>query len=102
MKKTEYIELGGKSFELCGTTNTTGRVIYGNDLNDIYNHYGRPSSTKVSIWNEWVHWADKNNAQIEIASHNCFRFTITGWIECNGKRYQLWITDCHDRAYEVV
>ena len=103
MKKKEYIEIGGETFELCGTTNTVGRVMYvsWNDPEDIYHHYDRPSEIKKSIWHDWCKWATKNNGHLYIDSHNCFRFTIRGFIVVNGVTYQLWITDCHNRAWKV-
>lgn len=101
--KTKYVELGGKSFELCGTANTEGRAVSMrcNDFTDLFKHYARPSETKKSIWRNWCYWANKNNAHLVIDSHNCFRFTIRGYIETENGTYQLWITDCHDRAWKV-
>lgn len=102
MRVKEHITINGETFSIEGKTNTKGRVEYGNDMRDIYNAYDRPSSTKVAIWRDWCNWAFECGAHLAIASHNCFRFTIRGWVEYNGKTYQLYITDCHNRAYEVI
>lgn len=103
MKRTKYIDLCGKTFELRGTANTVGRGKYvgWNDFDDIFKHYARPSETKKSIWRDWCNWAIGNNAHLFIDSHNCFRFTIRGFIVIDHVTYQLWITDCHNRAWKV-
>lgn len=102
MKKKERIEINGETFSIEGTTDTLYIPIQPNYEYDIFHHYDRPSVTKVEIWNDWLKWAYESDALLEITSHNCFRFTIRGNVEYNGKLYNLYITECYNRAYEVI
>ncbi len=102
MKKKERITINGETFTVEGTTDTFYSVSWGNDERDIFEAYGRPSQTKIAIWRDWCKWAREVGASLVIASHNCFRFTIRGNVEYNGKMYNLYITDCYNRAYEVI
>lgn len=75
--------------------------IDSNDRNAIKECYGKPSTYKVTIWNEWVDWASKNGANLWITSHNCMRFSISGRILVNGVWWNLYITAEHNRATPV-
>lgn len=54
----------------------------GVDPNEIYEVYGRPSTSKVQAWKAWVEWFNKTSSNgndwMQITSHNTFNFTICG------------------------
>lgn len=75
---------------------------YGWDEDEIFDVYGRPSCTKVSIWKSWVEWARNNGAMLKISSHNCNFFSIEGIARKDGQPYFLRITARHYRAYKIV
>ena len=101
MKKRERLTINGETFTVCGTVD---RIVlsYGVDENEIFNVYGRPSETKVSIWRDWCKWARECGASIGISGHSCNFFSIVGNVVYNGKLYQLYITYANNRLYEVV
>ena len=101
MKKKERITINGETFTVCGTVDNMA-FANGVDESEIFHVYGKPSETKVSIWRDWCKWARESGASLEISSHNSYRFTIRGNVEYNGKVYNLYITDCYNRAYEVI
>lgn len=105
--KEQYIAIGttfARRFELCGQVSRVfiNPLEYGWDRDEIYDAYGRPSCTKVSIWHSWVDWARKNNAMLKIGSHNCNFFTIEGIVKQDGEPYFLRITARHYRAYKIL
>ena len=102
MRVKEHLTINNETFSIEGTTNKLHVVSWGNDERDIFEAYGRPSQTKIAIWRDWCKWARESGASLEISSHNIFRFTIRGNVEYNGKVYNLYITDCYNRAYEVI
>lgn len=102
MRVKEHITINGETFSIEGKTTSRYNVSCANYIENIFDHYDRPSQTKIAIWRDWCDWACECGARLDIASHNCFRFTIKGYIEYNGKFYNLYITDQHNRAYEVV
>ena len=74
--KEHYIAIGTtleRRFELCGEVSrvSINPLEYGWDDDEIFDVYGRPSCTKVSIWKSWVKWARNNGAMLKISSHNC-------------------------------
>lgn len=91
-------------FELCGQVSwaSINSLDYGWDDDEIFDAYGRPSCTKVSIWKSWVEWARNNDAMLKISSHNCNFFTIEGIAMEDGQLYFLRITARHHRAYKIV
>lgn len=97
------ITIGGRTFEVCGETETN-RTCYGNDRDEIYRVYGRPSDSKVSIWHDWVDWANRDDvmANLQIAGTSCMFFSISGNVIVNGEKYLLYITYANNRAYKVV
>lgn len=102
-KKT--IELCGITFENCGKCDKV-RVIPGSYAYDaIYSVYGRPSQSKVYIWHTWCEWVDEMNKKgynvsIQISSHNCMFFSISGSIVfTNGRKAAIWITHANNRIY---
>ena len=105
--KEQYISIGStlaRRFELCGEVArvSINPLEYGWDDDEIFDAYGRPSCTKVSIWHSWVDWARKSDAMLKIGSHNCNFFTIEGIARKDGQPYFLRITARHYRAYKIV
>ena len=105
--KKQYIAIGTtfeRRFELCGEVSSVSinPLEYGWDDDEIFDVYGRPSCTKVSIWKSWVEWARNSDAILKIGSHNCNFFTIEGIATKDGHRYFLRITASHYRAYKIV
>ena len=71
--KEQYIAIGStveRRFELCGEVSrvSINPLEYGWDKDEIFDVYGRPSCTKVSIWHSWVEWARNNGAMLKISS----------------------------------
>ena len=105
--KKQYIAIGTtceRRFELCGEVSRVfiNPLEYGWDDDEIFDVYGRPSCTKVSIWKSWVEWARNSGAMLKIGSHNCNFFTIEGIARKDGQPYFLRITASHHRAYKIV
>lgn len=105
--KEKYIDIGttfARRFELCGQISRTciNPLEYGWDYDEIFDVYGRPSCTKVSIWKSWVEWARYNDAMLKIGSHNCSFFTIEGIAANDNQPYFLRITARRYRAYKIV
>lgn len=100
----KYTNLAGINFEEHISRNYPVAPITGYNRDEIFEHYGRPSKTKVSIWNDWCDWCDEMNklgysCGIEISSHNCYFFTIAGSVRKDGEVIDLWITAKHNRMY---
>lgn len=100
----KYVELGGISFEEHTSKMHPVAPITGCHRDEIFEHYGKPSQTKISIWNGWCDWCDKMNklgykCGIQIESHNCNFFTITGSVRKDDETLDLWITASHNRLY---
>lgn len=100
----KYVELGGISFEEHKSKMHPVAPITGCNRDEIFDHYDRPSNTKISIWNDWCDWCDKMNrlgftCGIEISGHNCNFFTITGSVRKDDEVLHLWITASHNRLY---
>lgn len=74
-----------------------------NGYTHILAAYGRPSETKVRIWEDWSLWFHENGGTCVISSKNCNFFSITGFVtdkETN-KRYMAYITYANHYLYEV-
>ena len=105
--KEHYIAIGttlARRFELCGEVSrvSINPLEYGWDEDEIFDVYGRPSCTKVSIWKSWIEWARNSGAMLKISSHNCNFFTIEGIARKDDQSYFLRITARHYRAYKIV
>lgn len=97
-----HVELNGVTFQL----NKKHPIPYEHNLGgyrDIYSAYGRPSQTKIAIWEDWDSWFRENGGYCKITSMNCNFFSITGFVtdkETN-KRYMAYITYANHYLYEV-
>lgn len=76
---------------------------------DLSGVYGKPSTTKKEIWEDWLKWAtevEKVSARVEyvslwINSHNCNMFTIGGKIVYNsGDIAHIYITPTKQEYWE--
>lgn len=102
----KLLEINGIAFECTKShLHPVAPITTGCNRNEIHEVYDRPSHIKELIWYEWCNWCDQLNANgaqcgIEISSHNCNFFSISGSLRINGKCYGLWITRAHNRIYE--
>ena len=66
--------------------------------------YGRPSLTKIAIYEDWERWFLDNDGYCGVASHSCNFFTIKGRVidQTTNKEYYCYITASHNRAYEII
>ena len=99
-RRYENVTLFGRSFEL-DTKDTIGyESIPHRDIHDVY---GRPSQTKVNIYDGWAAWFNENNGWCDVCSHNCNFFSIQGYVRDmeNRKMYFCYITPSHNKCIEV-
>ena len=99
----EFIEIGGKTFELQKKHVEKG-VGERMSRRTIWDCYNRPSATKENIYRNWENWAYQNNlALFGVRSYNCNVFTLECvYITANdGNLYYLEITPCNHRAYII-
>lgn len=102
MRKQKYIDINGKTFELCRTKNAIAfnrdkcDGIY-NDLSDFYNRY---SVYKERAWNDICTWCRQlPTCGIWIRGANCMRFTVCGFCAWNDVLFFVEFTGVHNRAY---
>ena len=100
-KRWNYILLNGIGFEHdMKNPHYNARI---GQYGDIENAYGRPSQTKISIYNEWWYWFKQHDGVCGVSSKNCNFFTISGFVKDeNGKLWQCYITPSHNYCYEVI
>lgn len=100
MARTKLLDINGATFELCGVSPyhicMTGKPV------TIWDAYQRPSTAKVSIYNDWMDWARRSNAVLSVRGHAPCFFSLEGEVNFQGKRYVLDITYAHNRAYVVA
>lgn len=99
------INFAGVTFELHDSKMHPVAPITGYNYHEIYEVYDRPSDAKVSIWHDWCKWVNAMRdagyeCGIQIESHNCMFFTITGSVRTGEHTYNLWITAAHNRCYK--
>ena len=98
MKKEKYVEIEGVKFE-----KVRGSVNHNTNLKTLYEAYERPSQAKVSIYNKWVEYAKKVDANnYGIASFNCMMFTFDFMFSFNDVIYYAHITPSNNYLYEVI
>jgi hypothetical protein len=66
--------------------------------------YGRPSTRKRVIFENWLNWFKSSGGYCCVASHNSNFFTIRGLVIDNetGKQYHCYITPAHNRCSEII
>ena len=70
---------------------------------DIWDCYDKPSTTKVSIYNEWLQWYTEQGNEIDyfcVTSYNCMQFSLGALYFDNNTNtfYILSITASHNTA----
>ena len=100
-RRYETITLNGVRFTLDTKDVTSETSISRRDVSDCY---GRPSLTKLAIFNEWSNWFLNNDGYCGVSSYNCNFFTIHGYVtdKETGKRYYCYITKAHNTCIEVA
>ena len=94
MKKIQDMEINWKWFQVKELTAAESMSWFNHWVNrfnydsriysDIYDAYKKPSEAKVSVWNEWVSWANDVNIfddhyevkNLSICATNCQTFTV--------------------------
>lgn len=106
-KKVHYtVTINGKKFEananehLCRIPQLSGATR----LEEVY---GRFSSAKEYVWNEWHDfYSDISNykCSFEISSHNCnvFMLSMVVYDESNNQYWYLHITPSHNYAIKIT
>ena len=108
MRKKGTIVINGVAFELKhGDSFDSVNFVSGAVYNEINKVYGHPSDAKVRVWHSWCDWCFNNiengiPCTLDIASHNCNMFSISGKINYEGHVYRLWITIDHNRAFLIA
>lgn len=88
MKKT--MEINGEVFEFANLSKRYAGYV---DLRDIYDVYGRPSITKVDIYNDWTIYTWQIGATTpSVQTFNTFQFTLAFFATVNGEEYFFFIT----------
>lgn len=99
---SKSIKIGNKTFSVHRSKYTNpNRLAYyeGRTLTDCYT---KPSATKISIYNEWLHWAvDNNITHFGLSSYNSNVFSLQGLATVDGVDYVLIITPSSNKAYIV-
>ena len=99
-KMPKYIDINGERFYVVTPTTKEGYYIRNLDCryNDIFSAYGRPSSRKISIWNEWKKWANEMNFSMWVYSRNSSTFSIGFHGFLNNKEIHGWITKDYNKV----
>ena len=104
MRKT--IEIKGVTFEV--EKPSQYRLNPWRGFLNIHECYGRPSSIKVAIYEDWKNWflnnedADFSVEALGVISYNCNFFTIGAIVEYCDKLYNITITRSHNRISEIL
>lgn len=100
MKRWLTIELNGKFFEL--DTKTAG-VNPNMVIRGIHDVYGRPSATKVAIFEHWARWFIDNGGTVTVRSYNSNFFTLHGVVQDDetGNWYECDITPSHNYCWLI-
>ena len=99
-KRYVNINLNGENFILDSKEHTTETLLHVRDIDDCY---GRCSSVKRSIWEDWKRWFIQHNGLCTVSSYNFNFFTIKGYVtdEATGERYFCYITRSYNRCLKV-
>lgn len=100
MKKE--IKIDGHYFTIKGEVAGIDKCATRYEHTDLFGAYDRPSTTKRCIWYEWRTFFTRYDSACWIHSHNTHMFTIKGYINYNGKMYQVYIYPTHNDLYELV
>lgn len=99
-KRYYFMELNNIHFRL-DTAETKAEPTYRNS-DTIHDAYGRPSYTKISIWEKWQRWFYDNGGYCWVASHNSNFFTIEGIVQDeHGYPYYCRITPSNNYCWKI-
>lgn len=100
MKRWQFIIINGRSFEL--DTKNAG-VNPNMIIRGIHDVYGRPSDTKISIFESWARWFIGNDGTVTVRSYNCMFFTLHGVVRDaeTGNWYECDITPSHNYCWLI-
>lgn len=81
----KYLDFAGRRFELVNADTVAGQTIVNRCLSpvrysNIFEAYGRPSQTKVEIWDDWKEWF--NNIRNIEQSHKTYSVFIFIYSRC--------------------
>ena len=98
-KTSKYIDINNERFYVVTPTTKEGYiknlpVRYSN----IFEAYGRPSSTKIDIWNWWKTWCEEMGFSIWISSRCTSNFCIGFHGFLNGKEIDGYITKSYNKV----
>lgn len=104
--KTTYqtITINGVNFRLNNVKTVNNPIVFYKGIHDVY---GRPSQTKIAIWESWANWfREINSHMFGVSSHNSNFFSISGvvtWVDedNNPTEYYVEITKSNHRAWRV-
>lgn len=98
--KYERISLNGRSFELdIKNAGVNPSMI----IRGIHDVYGRPSDTKVAIFESWARWFIDNEGTVTVRSYNSNFFTLHGVVRDaeTGNWYECDITPSHNYCWLI-
>lgn len=99
------VEINGRTFQVINKRDKEAlakRVQHHKDSythKTIWNAYGRPSLTKVEIWDNWDNWA-RNTDEVtyfEVSGAGSHFFSIEAVVELDGVEGLMIITAYNDR-----
>ena len=102
MKKEKTIIIEGVKFEKVKSLQI--KTCF--ELKGIYQAYGKPSITKVSVYHSWYEFTEKlnlvNSAYYGIASYNSNIFTFDFCFKYEDRKYYAHITPSHNYIMEII
>lgn len=99
------VTIGSENFELCGNVESSPLWENKVEMTEIYDVYVKPSKAKVNIWLYWCGWAmdiisNGGKVNMMISGHQSQTFSIVAKVALrNGRKYKVYITRDHDRAW---
>lgn len=98
----KVIEINGVKFELQSKKIVLPTVeLYPHRT--IWDCYNRPSATKVSIYEKWLHYASEVGAYgFTVSSSNRHVFTLDFQFKYNNVNYHAHITPAHNYLYKLA
>ena len=125
MKRIQGMELKGMHFRVEElTARESANMIDAYELRtkyvDICDAYKKPSEDKVSVWNEWIQWAEDVNMfddthevkNLSICATTCQTFTVCAIIReldedasgnyLTGATYIMVVTKSHNYLYRLA
>lgn len=96
---SKSIKIGNKIFSVHRNKYTNPNILAYYEGRTLTDCYTKPSATKISIYNEWLHWAVENGiTHFGVRSYNTNIFTLQGLATVDGVDYVLNITPTSNKA----